>query len=281
MNSQRRKRGFTLIELTVVLSIIVILISLLLPAVQQTRELARRAQCQNNMRQIGVALANYHEAFRVFPPGTVNQTGPIENKASGYHMSWIVQILPHLGFPNTFEGIDFAEGAYSEANILFEFDDQLDQLLGCPSSVRSSVEASSYAGCYHHIDAPIDVDNSGVLFLNSSISRDDIMDGDAQTILVGERLVSPSDKLSWMSGTSATLRSGTMETVAQTWNLPPRQLQPAADTSPSVGGFGSFHTQGVQFLFCDGSVRPVSENINPKTLQLLANRSDGEHVNGF
>ncbi|MFK7818921.1 MAG: DUF1559 domain-containing protein [Planctomycetaceae bacterium] len=286
---KRRIRGFTLIELTMVLAVISILISLLLPAIQQTREVARRTSCKNNLRQIGIGLANYHEAFRLFPPGTVNEIGPIQNKPIGYHMSWIVQILPHIGFPNTFEGIDFSKGAYATENVAFEPDPQLRQVIKCPSSPRSGAETSSYVGSCHHLDAPIDVDMTGVLFLNSSISRDDILDGDAHTILIGERLVSPSETLSWMSGTSATLRAGTIESHSQNaggglyqWNPRAQQFEPDKEgASPSIGGFGSFHTRGVNFLFCDGSVKVISETINPQTLQLLANRSDGEYVSGF
>src|SRR3954453_14939119 len=93
----RRRNGFTLIELLVVIAIIALLIALLLPAVQQAREAARRAQCRNNLMQIGVALNNYSMAHDMLPPGTVNSTGPIKSlERGGYHMSWLVQILPHL-----------------------------------------------------------------------------------------------------------------------------------------------------------------------------------------
>ena len=75
-----RHSGFTLIELLVVIAIIAVLIALLLPAVQQAREAARRTQCKNNMMQIGLALNNYMMAHEVLPPGTQNDTGPIQSK---------------------------------------------------------------------------------------------------------------------------------------------------------------------------------------------------------
>ncbi len=96
----RALRGFTLIELLVVIAIIAVLISMLLPAVQQAREAARRTQCKNNLMQIGLALHNYEMAFEILPPGCVNETGPIRNVEEGYHMSWIVQILPMLDQSN-------------------------------------------------------------------------------------------------------------------------------------------------------------------------------------
>tara|TARA_R110002095_G_scaffold2463_6_gene10050 strand:- start:6402 stop:7400 length:999 start_codon:yes stop_codon:yes gene_type:complete len=107
MRAQRLKRGFTLIELLVVIAIIAILIALLLPAVQQAREAARRSTCKNNMKQIALALHNYHETHRVFPPGAIATTATSSaydawrdagsTSGSGLHgTSWLVQILPFV-----------------------------------------------------------------------------------------------------------------------------------------------------------------------------------------
>ena len=90
----RRRERFTLIELLVVIAIISVLIALLLPAVQAAREAARRAQCCNNLMQLGIALQNYESSHELLPPGVVNDTGPMLDQPKGYHFGWLTQILP-------------------------------------------------------------------------------------------------------------------------------------------------------------------------------------------
>ncbi|MEZ6128174.1 MAG: DUF1559 domain-containing protein [Planctomycetaceae bacterium] len=92
------KRGFTLIELLVVIAIIAILIALLLPAVQQAREAARRTQCKNNLKQIGLALHNYHDAHNTFPPANVVSTQWVNSCPEGAcgHWSWASQLMPYI-----------------------------------------------------------------------------------------------------------------------------------------------------------------------------------------
>src|SRR3954470_16964481 len=95
--SPSRRRGFTLIELLVVIAIIGVLIALLLPAVQQAREAARRAQCSNNLKQLGLGLHNYHDAFKCFPPGSV------VDKFWG----WQSLLLPYMEQNQTYDGLNF------------------------------------------------------------------------------------------------------------------------------------------------------------------------------
>src|SRR5258708_11399747 len=88
------RAGFTLIELLVVIAFLAVLIALLVPAVQAAREAARRAQCLNNVMQLGIALQSYESSHELLPPGVVNTTGPILDQPKGYHYGWLVQILP-------------------------------------------------------------------------------------------------------------------------------------------------------------------------------------------
>jgi prepilin-type N-terminal cleavage/methylation domain-containing protein len=287
--SNHKRRGFTFLELMAVLIVIGMLIALLLPAVQQAREAARRAQCQNNLRQLGIALANYHDGFRVLPPGCVNPTGPIQSTESGYHVSWLVQILPQLDYGPTFKAVDFSASVYSKENKTLA-GSRVSEILRCSSSSRSTTGISSYAGSQSHIETPIDSDNTGVLFLNSSIKHDDLTDGDAYTLFVGEHLPTPNP-LSWMSGTNATLRNTGRKTsysaARRSWTTnPPGGLPTDAALQPgnltAVGSFGSFHANAaVGMLFGDGSVRYLTPKINLEVLQQLAHRNDGEYAPAF
>ena len=128
---------------------------------------------------------------------------------------------------------------------------------------------SSYAGCHHDVEAPIDVDNHGVFFLNSRVSHDGLTDGSAFTIFVGEKRNQAWDAGGWMSGTRATLRNTGTPINATGHGRPP----------DFVGGFGSHHLQGANFAFGDGSVRFLSERINPAVYRLLGHRDDGEPIN--
>lgn len=115
----RRRSGFTLIELLVVIAIIAVLIALLLPAVQQAREAARRSQCKNNLKQIGLAMHNYHDTANAFPPGAIagysilapgNGQGDQERWCAG--INWRVSILPYIDQAPLFNKLTFAAGTW-------------------------------------------------------------------------------------------------------------------------------------------------------------------------
>ena len=292
-NLQPQLRGFTLIELLVVIAIIAILIALLLPAVQQAREAARRTQCKNNLMQIGLALHNYEMAFEMLPPGCVNETGPIRNIEEGYHMSWIVQILPSLEQSSLFGQINFSVSAYAATNGGFR--KMVIASLICPSDWQRQVSQgnqtlamNNYAACFGGENVPIDSKNNGVMFLNSSIGFRQIRDGASNTIMVGEKCVmEDANELGWMSGTKSTLRN-TGVAISKGWDVGGdapgaarfrKPLPPPSDTDTS--GYSSYHTGGSQVVLADGSVRFLSENINLPIYANLGNRADMEFTGEF
>lgn len=199
--------AFTLVELLVVIAIIGILIGMMMPAIQAARETARRAECTNNMMQLGMGLASYQAAHQTLPPGTTDPSGPIRNLAQGNHISWLVQILPYIQERPTYNNIDMAAGAYAPQNATAR--SLPIALFRCPTYAgqeNPETPLSNYAGCHNGAEVPIDANNDGVLFLNSQIANKDITDGAANTIFVGEKSGSSTD-LGWMSGTRATLRN--------------------------------------------------------------------------
>ena len=310
--ARRPRRGFTLIELLVVIAIIAILIALLLPAVQQAREAARRTQCRNNLMNLGLALHNYLMAHEVLPPGSSNPVGPIASApvtsfdpvteagfggseelpvvdfSKRYEMSWTTQILPFIEQQNAFKKIDFTQSAYAPANK--EVRSFQISLFKCPSdpnvSDRDGAALTNYRGCHHDVEAAIDVDQNGVLFLNSAVSYEMLEDGSTNTLALGESIARIDSSLGWMSGTRATLRNtgspiNAERRLSANPNFSPQPgVQDNADTM-AVGGFSSSHVGGGHFLMGDGAVRFLSENIEPTMLQRLGHRRDGELVGDF
>jgi prepilin-type N-terminal cleavage/methylation domain-containing protein len=337
---KRKKHfAFTLVELLVVIAIIGILISMMMPAIQAARETARRAECTNNMMQLGMGLSDYQSAHQTLPPGTIADKGPIQNVAKGNHISWLVQILPYIQERSTYNNIDLSAGAYAPENAGAR---RLSiTMFKCPSYAgleNPETPLSNYAGCHNAVEAPIAENNDGVLFLNSHIRDKDITDGAANTIFAGEKGGSQWD-LGWMSGTRATLRNcGTpldetmlddgphyyapepgqepaarpavaektanaekpvaTETAGATEKTaePEKPAATAAAEKPVeekekpaaaktysdlyVGGFGSYHPYGVNFLFGDGAVHFTGNDIDLKLLEQLGNRADGKLLEG-
>ena len=127
-----RVPGFTLVELLVVIAIIGILIAMLLPAVQAARETARRAQCENNLRQLGLAIHEYESAHEFLPAGTVNPEGPVLNYPDGNHIGWMVHLLPYIEERAAYSQIDQQAGVYDPKNAAVR--QAGIRLFDCPSS---------------------------------------------------------------------------------------------------------------------------------------------------
>jgi prepilin-type N-terminal cleavage/methylation domain-containing protein len=270
--------GFTLVELLVVIAIIGVLVSLLLPAVQAAREAARRCSCANNVSQIGLALHNHEFHMEHFPAGVTNPDGPIRSVEEGSHISWIVRILPYMEQQALARNFEEAAGAYGEANQ--EVRAARISVLVCPSSPEpfssqtegKEIAPTTYAGCHHDAEAPIDATNKGILFLNSKTRFSDIEDGSSNTLLIGEHFLGNAD-LGWLSGTRATLRN--TSAVAE----PPQRQPGLNEEEPDplfVGGFGSYHPGMSMIGMADGSTRALTNTVSPEVLHQLGHRADGE-----
>lgn len=291
-NPRKLVHGFTLIELLVSTTIIWILVALLLPAIQQCREAARRTQCKNNLSQLSIAMHNYQASFGCFPPGCVNATGPIRNLEEGYHMSWVAQVLPMIDQTPLFRKIDFSASAYDPINAAVR--ETAIVTLFCPSdpTVNSQRYATNYMGCTGGDDVPIDTNDNGLFFLNSSVQDKEIRDGASNTIMLGERRLEDfmgTKDLGWISGTSATMRNaskyygmvgtyGAGNVVGDEQGEDEEVLPPL---DQQIGSFSSSHTGGAQFALADGSVRFLSQNIDPDLFSWLGNRHDGEMIGEF
>jgi len=269
-------KAFTLVELLVVIAIIGVLIGLLLPAVQAAREAARRAVCQNNLAQLGLACHNFEFATEHLPSGVINPDGPILSEPVGQHVSYLVQLLPYIEHQGIADNFDISAGTYAPQNAPAR--QNVISFFLCPSDYLAMNEdktsgLTNYAGCHHHIEAPIAADNTGLLFLNSEIRYGDIYDGSSHTILIGEMLPLPTS-LGWASGTRASLRNTQEMIDGRLLDRPAVVPQNALDPLV-VGGFGSRHPGGAQFCFADGSVRFLPISIEPEIYRNLGHRADG------
>ena len=195
----RARRGFTLIELLVVIAIIAILIALLLPAVQQSREAAQRTQCKNSLKQIGLALHNYHDVHLTFPPGYIARAVGRNDPAAaetGPSFAWGTMVLPFLDHGNLFNHFDFNEDG-DDAHNLGHGQVILSMFL-CPTdpaparfALPNGIElaTSNYVGIYGYGNVSMNPGNgTGVFYRNSAVRIRDITDGTSGTICVGERM---------------------------------------------------------------------------------------------
>jgi prepilin-type N-terminal cleavage/methylation domain-containing protein len=282
-----RRSGFSFIELLLVVTIIGLLIALLLPAVQAAREAARRISCNRQLGQLILAVHNYQNLHGFYPPGTIDAQGPIRSAPQGYHHNWIVQVLPFLEQENAWRHVDLTVGVYDPRNAPVARL-RLD-VLQCPSQVSTKPPQSCYAGVHHDREAPIDVNNNGVFFLNSRVRYEDVTDGSAQTIYLAE-IMAENRGLGWMSGTRATLRNGGLfggnvtagpvnalgavnAVLAEITRVDPNRKE--IDPQLIVGGFGSTHPGGSQYAFGDGRTAFLASSASPQVLRQLTHRADG------
>lgn len=272
-----RSFGFTLVELLVVLAIIGVLVGLLLPAVQAAREAARRTACMNNISQLCLGLHHFEFSMEHLPSGSINPEGPIRSEELGQHVSWTIQLLPYIEQQSAYEHFDMEAGAYAAENkdvrsyTIPTYNCASNPMKPRPDNQGDLIGECHFSGSHHDNEVQIAEDNNGLFFLNSKVRYAEILDGSSQTIMLGESIPYDQD-LGWVSGTRASLRN-----VANFNDRANRKLGSRTTPGPlTVGGFGSFHQGGAQFGFADGSVRFLTDSINPDLLRQFANRADGE-----
>ncbi len=305
----RAKSGFTLIELLVVIAIIAVLIALLLPAVQQAREAARRSQCKNNLKQLGLALHSYHEALGVFPPAMITTTGAMLDVP---RRAGIVHLLPYVDQVNLYNQVNFGTGGYDFQQA---YAAKPVIALLCPSDgLADNPKSGSGAGTCAATNYGLVVGqnlgdakpaNAPAAFANNKkISLRDFIDGSSNVMMIAEQLMgSNKDVRGWyVNGNNASALVCTQTTPnssapdvlypdpafcvnndgvtdAPAMNLPCDPGSTNSDTHYSASR--SRHTGGVHILMGDGSVRFASSNIDLTIWRNIGLKADGAVVGDF
>ena len=301
LRSNRSARGFTLVEMLVVISIMGLLVALLLPAIQAARETARRLSCQNNLKQIGLALHGHHDAMKRFPAG--------RDKADQFGISWAYSLLPYMELQAVHAAHQGDERVDSDANSVSMRTPVL--AYACPSRrparadrnfdnndeaplVANAATLGDYAanagmnfntGMIGEVEGvqqfgSFDRKTAGPIFSGSRISIRQIRDGLSQTIAVGERHIPPVP-----TGTAAGMEHFAQgDTAFMSGDYPVVILAGAGSgiarrqDDPGLGKFGSVHTGLAQFVYLDGHVGPFVSEIDPAIFAAACTIGGGEQV---
>ena len=317
-SNRHHRHGFTLIELLVVIAIIAVLIALLLPAVQQARAAARRIQCKNNLKQLGLAMHNYHGTHGSFPPGyfasmhwdyNIAAVGPWSPR----RYCWMQMILPYMEQSALYESfssqIQAATNPWTWANR-----DTIIPGLTCPSDPASpKVNDYGFYGNYMTVHGggglaggSNEKSASGMFYVLSSTRIADITDGTTNVAMIGEIILVPegaeqsagkADRrgayffTGWHNATAtislynppnSLLADLGLDATGVDYPIAPFQNAPTWSGATWVRNHArSFHEGGAQFCLADGSVRMISESIDLATYRNLGDRNDGNVLGEF
>ncbi|MDW8221772.1 MAG: DUF1559 domain-containing protein [Gemmatales bacterium] len=278
-----KAQAFTLIELLVVIAILGLLMALLLPAIQRVREASNLMRCQSNLRQIGVALHNYHNDFQIFPTGSADETNLTNGGTNRDYWSWLFHILPYVE----------AEHIYRSTN-----DAQINTtpipLYYCPSRRRpalyNNTAKTDYAGNAGASDASSTSDlpswrGDNGIFIEARrtfrVSIAMIHDGTSNTIMAGDKQTNPR-YLGQSGGDNEPYNNpGWDEDVVRTGKNPPQHdsHHPAEPPTFWSKRFGSMHPAGVNVVLGDGSIRNIRYTVPQDLFWRLCVRDDGLPVN--
>jgi len=302
--------AFTLVELLVVIAIIAILIALLVPAVQRVREASLRTECRNNLKQIGVAFHAFHGTYGTFPPGFASQAASVDGPSLGPGWGWGAFLLPYLEQEDLYRTIDFAKPITDPANAKARVTPLA--VFRCPSDNPASavftvkdgsssplcaVAFANYVGMagVYEVSGYPDTSNGfpGVLLRNSRVRLTHITDGTSNTLFVGERAWLwqgrvRSQQTTWVGAVTNAVIPQTLDptlgveaegvlvlsnsgTVAE-GRVPNNTLDHVEDAN-------SNHSDGVNFLFGDGSVRNIQNSVSAAVWVGITTRAGGETVN--
>jgi prepilin-type N-terminal cleavage/methylation domain-containing protein len=297
---RRPASGFTLVELLVVIAIIGIMVGLLLPAVQAAREAARRMSCQNNLKQIGLAIHNYDSAFKQFPNVNANNTLtggslftailPVIEKASEFQ-------LYNFNLPNS-HPFNQAVTGQTIPFFLCPSSPLRRVVPGCdadngraPGNYASSIGTRDYDPYWAFSGRPRPSLNGAIVYTDTVDRRTsfrDVTDGTANTLMIGETAYNLPDYRFTSGGCAGQSRfsftywsnpfpGSTAITTQYAFN--PKDLPGDGIYSASwVRSFRSDHAGGVQFCFVDGSIHFITDSINAQVLDALATRAGGEVI---
>lgn len=285
------RRAFTLIELLVVIAIIAILIALLLPAVQQAREAARRSQCRNNLKQIGLAIHNYVDTHQTMPPGVIKNF--LTDTQGGSGVGWSSYILPFLDQAPLYQklsaetqnfaiGFDYATPG-AGGTVLSVYSCPSDALAPINPNLSSQKMAKSNyiaSGGKTFVSDAIYTPSSfnGPFAVNWTCRFAEISDGLSNTILAGERdgSVRLPDGQTRFGGIWVGTDNVPWHDRVFSWT---NKSYPINGAVVGVNRcFGSPHTGGAHFVMGDGRVIFMSQNIDGNTYEALGSRAGGEVI---